>query len=253
MQVPILTNLNRPAMLALVALVVAAGVVGVRVADPMAPAPESPGVDLDDPPAEVAYAAMRQTATRNFEVRYERRSVGPGVENNQRYRARYDNAHARVAYHPLGSGRMVAFENPYYRWDSRQDTEDRRVNQRGLDGQFHAERRVLNCSCVTTTHENASVLVLRIDDPALVPTLRLGPGEAGDVESAWLDLYIGKATGQLQATAFRLVIDTTDGLAKLRVTERYRRWGAVTVERPDWAGYSRGEFVLDLLNYERER
>src|SRR6056297_1752998 len=53
--------------LAAVALL-AAGAVGVRVADPLASPPDGPAIDLSDAPAEVAFAAMKSTEHRDFTV-----------------------------------------------------------------------------------------------------------------------------------------------------------------------------------------
>jgi hypothetical protein len=132
-----------------------------------------------------------------------------------------------------------------------------------LHGDWDAVRRP--GANVSVVRENENALVLRVGDTDTAYYLRTGKRNVTDGDAtrsralrANLTLVVDKRAGHLRRLEYGLSRPSTEaagdrpGAAGNRPREYSRHvyafseWGETTVERPDWAGYSLAEALLDV-------
>ncbi|WP_135852811.1 hypothetical protein [Halorussus salinus] len=274
---------RRVLLAAVVALALTtAGVVGYRLADPATPDHD---LDLAESPDEIAYDALSQLDHRDYAVEW-RIPPAPDDERGESddadssasrdYRvflsAAVEGSENRIRVVPSAGPATFATENCVWSLRSADGGTDppsacnfggrqRPTEFYRLHGDWDAVREP--DANVTVVRENESVLVLRIDDTDTAQYLATGRDGIGDTEYARerglranLTLVVDKTEGHLRRLVFgRSALSETDeesGAAGNRTRDHSRhvyafsKWGETTVERPDWAGYSLAEFLLDV-------
>lgn len=241
-------------------LLLVAAAVGVGLADPFRDAPPAPRVDADDPPAAMARDALQATRGADHVVEWYFGNAtaleGPvgraAVENTERevYAVSNQTGTRYVTYadeqiswqgHP---GEMT--RNPWG-WD----TYNSFVESVAPLDRPDADVRVVSC--------NDSAVVLRVADTDAAYAIthdepnvtRTETGRRSDVR-ANLTLVVSRATGRLDRATLRVSRDDTDEAGRrVSVTAyRYSDWGDADARRPDGAGYSLVEFLLDATNHD---
>lgn len=250
-----------------------AGVVGYRLADTGANDPRE--IEFSEPPDEVAYDALAQLDDRDYTVEW-RIPPAPdddGVESSDapdRYRVflrvTVEGSEGRLLARP-GTG-PVTFGNDHCRWSLRPDDRGTDRPDRceytgrqkpasfyGLHADWDAVRDA--DANVTVVRENESAVVLRVNDTDTAYYLKTGSENLTETDAARregiranLTLVVDREAGHLRRLEYglsRLSKDGRQGRTRKhgRTVYVFSEWGDATVERPDWAGYSLAEFLLD--------
>lgn len=264
---------RKHAIIGVCVLVVAAGIGGVRIADPLDDPESGPQVDLTDTPGDVAFAALRSTETADYTV-----TVDRGQRTAPNTTASVDTAPIRQIEYENSDRQALStdrwrdptrrvYTNPYFTWSKPVGAAEQPVTRTGIHEQritdrFHNEELLRRCGCVQVRSNADSTLTLRIDDTRVALALREG-GMVNDTEnrSAGLTIYADTDTGaleravyshaQLRKTGTGTADDARNYLIR-KAVDRYDRWGTTEVTRPGWAGYSVGEAVADVTNVERD-
>lgn len=251
----------------LVVVVLGLVVVGIRIVDPLASPERPPAIEPDESPEEVAYAAMKHDDTRDYTVhsaggRTESTDPTVAVNTTPSARVKYELTDNQVRTFDPENEEWQRFENQYIKWFRVSDGDAYDVHREqslGLSGRFHDEQVVRTCGCVRVADENRSTLVLRIDENAVTRELLFGNPLVNTAPiHANITLVIDKNDRQLNRVVIRVMTRTdreTDEnqtiYTVVKTVSVYDDWGETEVQRPDWAAYSKDEFVLDLVNAER--
>jgi hypothetical protein len=106
---------------------------------------------------------------------------------------------------------------------------------------------------VTVVRENASAVVLRVNGTGAAYAIKMGtdPSEAvrEDGFRANLTLVVDRDDGHLRRLEYGVSYLSGENSERTREYGRtvyaFSEWGEASVDRPDWAGYSLAEFLLD--------
>jgi len=262
---------RRVLLAAVVALsLTTAGVVGYRLADPATPDHD---LDLTESPDEIASDALSQLDHRDYAVEWrvppapdERASTADGRDYRVFLSATVEGSKNRIR---TQSGGVAAFANDHCVWSVRSDERDtdgpdacdferrqRPTEFYRLHGDWAAVREP--DANVTVVRENESLLVLRVNDTDTAQYLATGRDGISDTEYARerglranLTLVVDRDAGHLRRLVFgRSTLSETDEENPTRDHSRhvyaFSKWGETTVERPNWAGYSLAEFLVDV-------
>ncbi|WP_128476061.1 hypothetical protein [Halorussus pelagicus] len=267
---------RRVLLAAVVALsLTTAGVVGYRLADPA-----DHDLDLAESPDEIAYDALSQLDHRDYAVAWrippapddEGGGSGDDAESSSSsdhrvfLSATVEGSENRIR---TQSGGTVLFADENCRWSARSETTkpdtdgpdrcdpDRRlISFYGLEGDWAAVREP--DANVTVLRETETALVLRVNDTDTAQYLLSGRDDISESEYARerdlranLTLVVDRDAGHLRRVVFRQsALSETDEENLTREYSRhvytFSKWDRVTVERPDWAGYSLKEFLADV-------
>ncbi|UPW00666.1 hypothetical protein M0R88_00850 [Halorussus gelatinilyticus] len=259
-----------------VASLASLGVVGYRLADPGAHADHD--LDFGESPDEIAFDALSQLDHRDYAVEW-RIPLAPddagesGDDADAESSASHDyrvflSAAVEGSQNRIRtqSGGTVLFADETCRWSVRSrapetdgpdrcDPDRRLTSFYGLPADWSAVRRP--DANVSVVRENDSTLVLRVNDTDAAYYLQTGTRKITDGAFARerglranLTLVVDKEGGHLRRLVFgQSALSQTDGENRTREHGRtvyaFSKWNRVTVERPDWAGYSLQEFLVD--------
>lgn len=267
-----LTVVLRAVRTAVLLAVVAGFVVGgVRLFAP--PGPPTPGVAVDasEPPAEVAYDAMRTTEARSYAVR-----VVYHFEDGQRRTTRRVDPRGRQVYvvRDVGSEGWPAYV-PRETYAEQQTAWDRDPDRSGPfawtggpgtyapDGEYAHDEVVLEAGAdVSVVAENRTTLVVRVNDTDAARELITGRADATELEywrgrelRASYTLVIDRRAGVLRRSTYRQSALNGTGPDAVRTSfiaeKRYRDWGEVEVRRPFWLPRSFVDLFGDVLEGDR--
>lgn len=271
--------MRRRAVLAVVLLVSATvtGVVGYRLADSGGTDVRQSAheIDFSDPPGEIAYDALAQTGERDYTVEslVDRELAGAVKQENGLFlvfRGRIEQTDGQAYFESFVG--PDEFANEHCRWFQKGTTE--RLNRHPMDcgyderleltelyirhGEWTAVRQPgANVSIVA---EKRTTLVLRVNDTDTAHFLESGERNVTDSGRdiryrANLTLYVDKDDGHLRRFVFAKSYLPNGNESRERERFRYvyvySDWGNTTVERPDGAGYTLAEFLLDVLRPNR--
>jgi len=245
---------GRLAALALVVVSFAGG--GVQLADPFRPVPEHRTVDTDAAPARVAYQAMRQTERGSYVLE---RYIGNGTARRQVAQLRIDTADRQVrgtlSYRRSAPSQAV-YGSDAGTWRRPTDGESGWTYAdpgRRTPDLFRSESAVLSPDAdVSVASRNATTLVVRVNDTDTAFLLARGwenyTGDRPDARAS-LTLALDREAGVIRWSRFRWSVPDDDGTRDVQVTvERFRRWGAVEVNRPRGLPYTFDAVLFDLVD-----
>ncbi|WP_168216208.1 hypothetical protein [Halorussus halobius] len=271
---------RRVALAVLLASLSVAGVVGVHLARPSAG--DAHEVAFSEPPDEVAYDALAQLDDRDYAVEWRVPTASDGeAESNDEAGASDGSDDYRVFLRVTVEGsenRLLArpssgpltFATDHCSWTVRTDdaadgrpdeTNDRRPDRCSFSGAqspapfygVHANWSAVRDANVTVVRENASAVVLRVNDTgaayAITTGADLSETAREDGLRANLTLVVDRDAGhlrRLECGISHLSGEDSDRTREYgRTVYAFSEWGDASVDRPDWAGYSLAEFLLD--------
>lgn len=216
-----------------VVLVVAVGVVGVRLADPSLDAREDT-VSFDAPPEKIAAESVRAAHTKSVTV-YARVVVSEANGTNRtrrgRIRADHDDQLYRTRYSTGGDGELAFFgtdgmgwtKSPYGGWG-------RAPSARHPGFGTVLDPDAMDRSDARVLVDNATTLGVRFEGEDANAAVEGLNAHTEAVLPGRLDVYIDKRQG-LPIRAVR-VYSNPERNVTVRVRYRFARYGETTVERP---------------------
>jgi len=268
---------RRVALAALLASLSVAGVVWGQYAGPSAG--DAHEVTFSESPDEVAYDALAQLDDRDYAVEWrvptasddEAESSGDEAESDDYrvfLRIVVEGSENRLLARPNAG--PLTFATDHCSWGVRMDdagdasegTNDRRPDRCDFSGPqspasfygVHANWDAVRDANVTVVRENASAVVLRVNDTgaayAITTGTELSEAAREDRLRANLTLVVDRDAGHLRRLEYGISHLSGEGSDRTREYGRtvyaFSKWGDASVDRPDWAGYSLAEFLLDV-------
>lgn len=268
---------RRVALAVLLASLSVAGVLGVHLAGPNSG--DAHEVTFSESPDEVAHDALAQLDGRDYAVEWrvppasddEAESSGDEAESDDYrvfLRVTVEGSENRLLARPNAG--PLTFATDHCSWGVRMDdagdaspegTNDRRPDRCDFSGPqspasfygVHDDWDAVRDANVSVVRENASAVVLRVNDTGAAYAITTGaePSEAvrEDGLRANLTLVVDRDAGHLRRLEYGVSYLSGEGSERTREYGRtvyaFSQWGDASVDRPDWAGYSLTEFLLD--------